>query len=469
VPAFFARHLAEIIYDSRIMRIKTDPQPPSKVRMREHLGADALFKAMRNVFARIQDPRAEKNDISLADVLMSAFAMFSLKDPSLLAFDKRKTAEEHNIKAIYGIKDIPCDTQMRTRLDPVDIEAIRPAYKEVFRRLQRGKVLEELTVLDGYYVISLDGTGYFSSDKLYSPACLEKHSSKTGKSSYYLQMLGAAIVKPGCREVIPLSPEFICKHDGQTKNDCERNACRRWLEKFRKDHPHLKVIITEDGLSSNAPHIRDLQQHNCRFVLGAKDGDHVYLFKRMKEAKAAGLAREHEIPIDSNPQCCHRFHFYNGIPLNASNQDLLVNVLEYWEERGDKALHFCWITDFELTEGNVYEIMRIGRSRWKIENETFNTLKNQGYNLEHNYGLGEQNLSMIFVLLMMLAFLVDQAQQLSCAMFQAVWKRAGCKRELWDSIKSVFRLLKVYSMEELYRVLLYGAREHNLVLAEDSS
>ena len=72
-----------------------------------------------------------------------------------------------------------------------------------------------------------------------------------------------------------------------------------------------------------------------------------------------------------------------------------------------------------VNKRNVFRLMRGGRARWKIENETFNTLKNQGYNFEHNYGHGEQNLSVVFAMLMMLAFLVDQTQQLCCALFRA--------------------------------------------------
>src|SRR5260370_11733147 len=81
--------------------------------------------------------------------------------------------------------------------------------------------------------------------------------------------------------------------------------------------------------------------------------------------------------------------------------------------------------------------MRAGRARWKIENETFNTLKNQGYHFEHNYGHGEQNLSVVFAMLMMLAFLVDQTQQLCCALFQALWSNLGSKRLLWVRIRTL--------------------------------
>jgi hypothetical protein len=78
------------------------------------------------------------------------------------------------------------------------------------------------------------------------------------------------------------------------------------------------------------------------------------------------------------------------------------------------------------------------RARWKIDNETFNTLKNQGYQFGHNFGLSKQHLGEAFVLLMMLAFLVNQIQQLCCPLFKAVWKRWKTKRSLWEKVRSKF-------------------------------
>jgi len=91
---------------------------------------------------------------------------------------------------------------------------------------------------------------------------------------------------------------------------------------------------------------------------------------------------------------------------------------------------------------------------WKIENETFNTLKNQGYQFEHNFGHGNQNLSVVFAQLMMLAFLVDQIQQLCCPLFRAVWQKFGSKRALWDNLRSHFRHFAFLSMQHLYEVML---------------
>ena len=107
---------------------------------RKHLSADALIVLVRTRFAKVPDPRAGKPIISLADTLMSAFAMFALKDPSLLAFDQRR--QDENFHALYKIDRVPSDTQMREILDQVPPENLRPAFQDVFRQVQRGKVLE---------------------------------------------------------------------------------------------------------------------------------------------------------------------------------------------------------------------------------------------------------------------------------------------------------------------------------------
>ena len=133
---------------------------------RKHLSADALFRLVRSGFATIPDDRGGETEISLTDALMSAFAMFSLKSPSLLAFDKPRV--EGNLGTIDGIGHVPCDTQMRERLDPVSPESLRPLFTSVFRQLQRGKALEPMTYLDGHYLLvsRWDGVFFLSDDSL---------------------------------------------------------------------------------------------------------------------------------------------------------------------------------------------------------------------------------------------------------------------------------------------------------------
>jgi hypothetical protein len=433
--------------------------------VRKHLSADALFHVVRSGFAAIPDPRCADVDISLTDTLMSAFAMFSLKAPSLLAFDKERA--EGNLHTIYGIQRVPCDTYMRERLDPLSPKWLRPVFQSVFRQLQRGKALEEMVFLDGHYLLALDGTGYFSSTTSHCASCLHT-VHRNGAVTYAHQMVGAAIIHPDVRAVIPLMPEPIGQDDGRDKNDCERNAAKRFVVKLRQDHPHLKFIVTEDSLSSNAPHIETLQHHDLHYILGVKEGDHAFLFQQIQAAEHAGRVTYYE-RLDRAVGGLHRFRFVNDVPLNASNLNVRVNFIEYWEIGATKVQHFSWVTDLRVSKRNVFHLMRGGRARWKIENETFNTLKNQGYNFEPNYGHGEQHLSVVFALLMMLAFLVDQIQQLCCALFHAVWAKLGSKRLLWERMRALFYDYALTSMRQLFEALLYGFQKSSPLVTLDSS
>jgi hypothetical protein len=431
----------------------------------KYLSADALFALVRTAFSSLGDHRSGTPDISLADALMSAFAMFSLKSPSLLAFDKERA--EDNLQQIYGIKRVPCDTSMREILDPVAPESLRPVFKQVFDQLQRAKALEEMAFVQGHYLLALDGTGYFSSNQLHCASCLETHH-RNATVSYSPQMVGAALIHPDKREVIPLMPEPIVKPDGANKNDCERHAAKRLITKLRQDHPHLKVIVTEDSLSSNAPHIEMLQAHDVHYILGVKEGDHAFLFRQVAQAEQAGRVTYYERD-DADKGVQHRFRFVSDLPLNASNAALRVNFLECWETTKGKVQHFSWVTDLRVNQGTVYRLMQGARARWRIENETFNTLKNQGYHFEHNFGHGYQHLSVVFAVLMMLAFFVDQVQQLCCPLCQAAWAKWGSKRLLWEKMRALFYHYALVSMQHVFEALFYGVKKAALLLDVDSS
>jgi hypothetical protein len=440
------------------------PRPDSR-KIRKHLSADALYALVGGSFAQVPDPRRPDSPIPLGDALMSAFALFALKDPSLLAFDHRRS--DGNLKALFGIGQVPSDTQMRDILDEVDPERLRDSFGDVFRQLQRGKALEPFVFYAGAYLLSLDGTGYFSSPTIHCDSCQVKEH-QDGSVTYQHQMLGAVIVHPEIKEVIPLAPEPIQKQDGQSKNDCERNAAKRLLPKIRGQHPHLKFIVIEDGLASNGPHVRDLIDNRMHFILGVKPGDHAFLFEQVEAARRQGHSpklsrKEGDITAEVS--------WVYSVPLNESNRDLRVDFLEYneYDGEGKRRKHFTWITDLHINLRNAWLFARGGRARWRIENETFNTLKNQGYHYEHNFGHGRRNLSVVFAMLMMLAFLVDQAQQLCCPLFRAVWAKLGSKRALWDNLRSHFRHFRFRSMRHLYEAILYDLAKEVPLPTLDSS
>ena len=429
------------------------------------LSADEMFRQIRGGMARIKEHRPMNVSIPLDDILMSGLALFALKDPSLLAFEKRREAPE-NLRRVFGIRQAPSDTQMRTVLDEIDPQGLRPLFGRVFSELEQRKALEEMRFMGRYYLLALDGTKYFSSSTVHCESCLERKNSRTGAITYSHQMLGAAIVHPDHKAVIPFCPEPIIKQDGAEKNDCERNAAKRFFEKLRQDHPHLPLIVVEDALSSNAPHIEELQRHDLRFILGVKPGDHSYLFNYVAQAQVAGRTTEFEF---TQKGVTHRFRFLNDVPLNESNAHVRVNFLEYWEVNGHTTSHFSWVTDFIIDKNNAFILSRGGRARWKIENETFNTLKNQGYHFEHNFGHGEQHLSVVFALLMMLAFAIDQAQQLACDLFQAAWRRAGSKRHLWERMRSLFYELPFDSLSDIWRAIAFGFHIEGRIVIHDTT
>jgi hypothetical protein len=432
---------------------------------RKHLSADALLSLVHSGFASIPDFRPRETDISLPDALMSAFAMFSLKSPSLLAFDKERA--EGNLPTIYRIHRVPCDTHMRELLDPVSPESLRPVFKSIFRPLQRGKALEAMAFLDGHYLLALDGTGDLSSTTIHGASCLPK-VHRNGSVTSCHQMLGAAIIHPDFRAVIPLMPEPIVKQDGTAQNDCERHAAKRFMAKLRQDHPHLKVIVTADSLSANAPHIETLQDHDLRYLLGVTAGDHTLLFQQVEAAEHAGRVTYYE-QHDRAAGLVPRLRFVHEVPLNASNADVRVNCIAYGETGDAKGQHCSWVTDLRVSKRNVLHLMRGGRARWKIENETCNTLTNQGDHFEHNDGHGTKHLSVVLAIVMLLAFLVDQTPQRCCALFQAVWVKLGSNRRLWERMRALCYDYRLDAMRELFAALLYGFETPRPILTSDTS
>ena len=249
--------------------------------------------------------------------------------------------------------------------------------------------------------------------------------------------------------------DFQDNKDGNTKNDCEKNASKRFMDNFRREHPHLKVIIIEDGLASNGPHIEHLKYHNAQFILGAKRGDHKHLFELIDSSESTKY-----FDLKDEAGYFHQFRFINNVPINKSHPNLKVNFWEYRETNPKgKELNFSWVTSIKITEKNVPLLTKGGRARWKVENETFNTLKNLGYNFEHNYGHGKEYLSTIFCLLMMLAFLIDQIQEIACTLFQEAKKKAGTYRSLWERMRVILEYVSVFSWELLYRLI---ARKQSL-------
>lgn len=388
----------------------------------------------------VKDTRQkEKTQHCLHDVAMSGLAMMFFQDPSLLQFQKRmeEVKQTSNLKSLFNVSSVPKDTCMREVLDEIDPHQIRPIFSDFFFELQRGKHLEQYRVLKDSYIVSIDGSGYFSSHTIQCPGCLRRKGKEPLFEHHIVQ---AALMHPDRRQVIPLSPEEVINTDGQDKQDCEINAGKRLIRKIREDHPKLRIIIVADGLYSKQPMVKDLGREHMHFVLAAKEEDHKVLMEYIQGARILGEVLS--LTVQDPKGRVHRYEWVEAVPLNGTDDAPSVNYLEYSLFVGEKrTYHNAWVTDVPLNEANVAELVRIGRCRWKIENEVFNTLKNQGYHIEHNYGHGEKHLSFNFFLLNLLAFFMHQIFELTDKLYQACRQKLGSKRNLWDHLRVSMRML----------------------------
>ena len=281
---------------------------------------------------------------------------------------------------------------MREVIDAVDSHYLNPVFENYFYQLQRGKHLQQYQLFENLYLCPIDGTQYFSSNNIHCQQCLTAHHKKEN-ITYSHSVLQAGIMHPELRQVIPFMPEEICNADGYTKQDCEVNAAKRLIPKLRKSHTQLGLIITGDGLFSKQPMIEHVLKNNMHYIFVAKPSDHTYLMEWLDPYPAL-----HKYSTKDIKGTRYVYEWMNEVPLNAADENFRVNFFRFklikTDKQGKEKITYqnSWVTDLTVTQNNIVTLVRGGRCRWKIENECFNTLKNQGYNIEHNYGHGQKNL-----------------------------------------------------------------------------
>ena len=421
------------------------------MKMKKKLNFSSMRKNFSNLLTGVEDRRQQgKVDHSVHDAVMSGFACMYFQDPSLKAFQERlaDSRQKSNLHTLFGVRSIPGDTQLRSVLDDFDSEAFRPVFNASFANVQRAKLLAKYEVFPNCYYAAMDATQYFSSNSIHCDNCLVKNH-RNGTVSFSHSMLMAAIMHPDMPQVIPLMPEQICNADGGTKQDCEVNAAKRLLPKMKKDHPRLELIIGGDSLYSRQPMILCVREQGGHYIFVAKPTDHPVMMRHIE-----GLAMETKRSVGEDG-AIHLYEWINNVPLNGNADAVRVNFFRYTKTTVDKASaeHIAyrnsWVTDMKVDADNAETLVRVGRCRWKVENECFQTLKNQGYHIEHNYGHGENNLCFNFLLLILIAFMFHQILELADKLYQACRKKFGSKWHMWETLRSYIKILIFDSWEHL--------------------
>lgn len=411
-------------------------------RINTQLQFGPILNLVKSVFKGIPDHRkANLVDYKLDEVATAGLAMMFFQDASLLAFQERLKAVRgsHNLKTLFGVEEIPSATQMRSLLDTIDPEALLKVFRELISQIQLTNIWRDYKCLDGRVPLLLDGTEYFNSKKLHCDSCLIREKSN-GKE-YYHQALVGSFVSPKLKQVLPAFIEAIAKEDGSTKNDCEINAAKRFISKFSKHYCHLNLVIVADSLYSKSPFIETVLANKSDYIFVAKQGDHKNLQEEIRALRSSGDLVTIEFYEDGQK---HTLEYLRDIQV-FDNSKLTSNWVSYTVTRKKGSPFHCeWLTSIKPTKKNVREIAETGRMRWKIENDVFNALKNEGSNLEHNFGHGKKHLQFNFFLLNIIAFLFHQILALSdvvylnaltypktyCAFFEKV--KFLTREVLWD-------------------------------------
>ena len=251
-----------------------------------------------------------------------------------------------------------------------------PCFADWIGRLQRCKWLQHYQIFDARYLITLDGSRYFSSEAVHCAHCLT--TTKNGTTRYHHDILQAAIVHPDKRQVLPLAPEFVRNSDADggnyRKQDCEITAGYRMLARLRADYPRMAAIIVADSLYSKQPFVEQLTAKRFSFLLVAKPGDHKSLYQDLAVLRRANLLDRH---TTEHRQERREYEWITDLPLNANPNSPHINFIRLRIVKAGKTYENAWVTDLTPTSANIVQLVRAARARWKIENEGFNTVESR--------------------------------------------------------------------------------------------
>jgi hypothetical protein len=363
----------------------------------------------------------------MADFGLSAFAMFFMQSASFLSFQRtlEKGQGRSNCQTLFGIEKIPSDNYIRDMLDAADPALLQPCFARLESLLAEPPLRQAFGRLGGRTLIAWDGTEYFCSQKIGCPHCQTRKRSN-GKIESYHAMLAATVVAPGHAKVVPLTPEFIAPQDGADKQDCERNAVKRWFGKHGERLSPLRPVYLGDDLFACQPIASMVKEGGGDFLFTCKESSHKALYDFIDGAEL----ERHEQKIrkgKTTETFCYRW--IEGVPLRDGKDATLVNWIgfEILDAKGRVKYKMAWVTSLPVSKHTVAEIAACARARWKIENESFNVMKNHGYELEHNFGHGERFLAMTLAALNLLAFAWHTALDLLEPPWQAA-REAATKR-----------------------------------------
>ena len=422
---------------------------------------DSMLRQLRAEIMGLPDKRTGKNlTYSMEDIGLGAFSVFFTQSPSFLSFQKtmQMTKGKNNADTIFGIGKIPCDNHIRVILDEVCPSNLYSMFPYIVNGMDEAQYLDTFRVINDNILIALDGTQYFSSNKIHCDNCSVKNH-KNGKKTYSHSAVTPVILKPGKNKVIPLEPEFITPQDGHQKQDCETAAAKRWLHQYGLQYKGLNGIILGDDLYSRQPLCEIILEEEFNFILVCKPDSHKTLYEWLTDFDNMGVIKTKAVRRRIGKRIeTDTYRFVNRVPLRDSDDAIEVNWCELITTMADGTVIYqnSFVTDLEITEDNVIEIAKAGRARWKIENENNNVLKTKGYNLEHNFGHGKKYLSSTLLTLNLLSFAFHTVLEITDNKYRILREALPARKTFFDDLRALTRYICFENWNDLLNFMLRG-------------
>lgn len=249
----------------------------------------------------------------------------------------------------------------------IKLSELQNIQKYIVKTLIRSKMFDKYK-FNGAFQLLFDGTGLSNHNYNLNENCL-KRKHKDGKISYYKYVLECKLVVGNI--VISLDSEFIENDKILTekqKQDCETNAFKRMIKRIKKNYPKQKFIITGDGLYATTPIINICKRNNWYYIFNLKPDR----LKEINDSFEGNIKLNNETKIQN-------YYLSSNIEFNNN----FINVFKYNETKKNKTTTFRYLSNIDINDSNIKEVVTLGRNRWKIENEGFYTQKHRTFNITH--------------------------------------------------------------------------------------
>lgn len=424
---------------------------------------DKLIGRLRAVAGGLPDRRIGDNTrYSMADIALSAFAVFFTQCPSFLNFQRAMEQARgcNNARSLFQVQSVPSDNHIRQTLDPVEPSQLFSLFDDLYLGFEQAGLPQVMRAVQQTQLIALDATWYFSSQSqnIHCPNCsCIRHAE--GAITHFHSAITPVIVSPSHSQVVPLRPEFILPQDGQVKQDCEIAAAKRWLAAHAERYATGNVTLLGDDLYAHQPFCRQVLLHGFHFLFTCKPTSHTHLSGWVEAlVPSARPTLKLRVKGKSNRWEHHQYRWANGVPLIDSDDALKVNWCELTitDAQGAMCYRNSFITDWKIRADNVAGLVAAGRARWKIENESNNVLKTKGYHLEHNFGHGKKHLAALLMTMNLLAFGLHTLLEMADQSYRLIRAKVGPRRIFFQHIQALTTYLHFETWERLMDFMMRG-------------